>query len=83
MTDTVYLLQGEYRDRDCCPRTIRAFDSEHPARKWAYLLECAASDAHFPVTYAELQQDFEWIPKSDYHEYSVVEHEVHSSGWDE
>lgn len=82
MTDEVHALIGFERYYPGADNVIRVFSDRDDAEKWAVLLECAARDAHFPVTYAELKQDFDWVPEHSSGQYDVVSHEVHDSGWD-
>ena len=82
MSDTVYALIGYDRYYPGGDNTIRVFDNRRSAERWQCLLEAAKDCAHFPVTYAELEQDFEWIPGRKYGIYDVVEHEVYEHGYE-
>lgn len=81
-TGEVYALLAWDRYYPAPNNVIRVFTKERDAEKWAVLLECAARDAHFPVTHAELKQDFDWVPDRKYDVYEAVELEVCDSGWD-
>lgn len=78
---TVYALIAWDRYEPHADNTLRVFSGEQAAERWRCLLEAAKEDAHFPVTYAELKQEFGWIDRK-YRKYDVVEHTVYENGYD-
>jgi expansin (peptidoglycan-binding protein) len=82
MTEKIHILYETYDARDVKPNVLRVFTDEQSARSWAALLNAAASDHTFPLTYAELKQEFDWVPEHHKDDYFVESYPVHESGWD-